>query len=134
MSKLKDAIKVYIDALDKLAPIAQDVVDEFMTRWGVEIKNSQDVRFVDFAPQGAGNYNERMTIIRWALETCEENEERILKLEARGSSRVQAAIDRLEYNTELVNRGRRAVPGMLARADEMADAKEFMCAFLSKTS
>lgn len=126
MSKLKDAIKAYIEALEKLAPLAQDLVDEFKTRWGVEMKNNQNVRLVDFAPQGAGNYNERMAIARWALETCEESEERILKLEARGSSRVQAAIDRLEYNTEKVNVATRAVPGMLARAEDMADAEEFM--------
>lgn len=125
MSKLKDAVEAQIEALEKLAPVAQDVVDEFMTRWGVEIRNDQMVRLVNYAPQSVGNYHERMNKTRKALEVCEENEERILELESRGASRVMDAIDRLERNVESLNTARRSVPAMLAQAEGMADVGEF---------
>lgn len=125
MSKLKDAVGAQIEALEKLAPAAQAVVDEFMTRWGVAIRNSQNVRLVDYAPQSTGNYHERMNNSRKALEMCEENEERILELESRGASRVMDAIDRLERNVEKLNTARRAVPAVLAQAEDAADANEF---------
>lgn len=125
MSKLKDAVEAQIEALEKLAPLAQDLVDEFMTRWGIEMRNDQYVRLVNYAPQTTGEYHKYMNKARKALEACEENEERILELESRGVTRVTEVIDRLERGTESVNTARRAVPAMLAQAEDMADANEF---------
>lgn len=66
---------------------------------------------------------------RKALELCEENEELILELESQGTPRVMDALDRFESHTEEINAARRAVPGMLAQAEGMANYEDFMWAF-----
>ena len=125
MSKLKDAVEAQIEALEKLAPFAQAIVDEFMTRWGIEMRNDQYVRLVNYAPHATGEYHKRVNETRKALEVCEENEEMILELESRGVSRVMESIDRIEHGVESLNTARRAVPTMLAQAEGMTDANEF---------